>query len=334
MTDNGPDPLRDRDRWPCLRPCAPSGHRRVHDRAHRGTAPPASSVRSATRHTSTGCSPTSPRSTSRCMALRRLDQTTGATSPTDLRPIQHTNPKGTSHDHPRPSTRRRIARRSPPTAASAASAAPPHCSPPAPSATASSMFATSLADYTDPDATPAESVDFLVGHQGQLLAWYIGIFIVFGAALVPLGTRAAAATRRPRADPRQHRDGLRRDLGCAHVRDRHDLQHRDRSRRRPRRHRPRPSRHRLVHASTPSPTDSAAATNSSAASGSASSPSPASLTARLPRWLNVIGVVTAVAGLVTVVPDVRSRRDGLRPRLDRLVRRRRHRSAPHLEPRR
>ena len=48
------------------------------------------------------------------------------------------------------------------------------------------MFATSLADYTDPDATAAESVDFLVGHQGQLLAWYIGIFIVFGAALVPL----------------------------------------------------------------------------------------------------------------------------------------------------
>ena len=27
------------------------------------------------------------------------------------------------------------------------------------------------------------------------------------------------------------------------------------------------------------------------------------LTARLPRWLNVVGIVTAVAGLVTVVPD-------------------------------
>ena len=49
------------------------------------------------------------------------------------------------------------------------------------------LFATSLADYTDPDATPAESVDFLLDHQGTLLAWYIGIFIVFGAALVPLG---------------------------------------------------------------------------------------------------------------------------------------------------
>jgi hypothetical protein len=30
------------------------------------------------------------------------------------------------------------------------------------------MFATTLADYTDPDATPAESVDFLVDHQGSL----------------------------------------------------------------------------------------------------------------------------------------------------------------------
>ena len=27
------------------------------------------------------------------------------------------------------------------------------------------------------------------------------------------------------------------------------------------------------------------------------------LTARLPRWLNVVGVVTALAGLITVVPD-------------------------------
>lgn len=49
------------------------------------------------------------------------------------------------------------------------------------------LFATSLADYTDPDATPVESVDFLLDHQGTLLAWYIGIFIVFGAALVPFG---------------------------------------------------------------------------------------------------------------------------------------------------
>ena len=27
------------------------------------------------------------------------------------------------------------------------------------------------------------------------------------------------------------------------------------------------------------------------------------LTARLPRWLNVAGIITAVAGLATIVPD-------------------------------
>ena len=61
------------------------------------------------------------------------------------------------------------------------------------------MFATTFVDYTDPDATPAESVDFLIDHQGSLLAWYIGIFIVFGAALVPMGLalRARLASAAP-----------------------------------------------------------------------------------------------------------------------------------------
>ena len=48
------------------------------------------------------------------------------------------------------------------------------------------MFATGLSDYTTGDLSPAESVDFLVAHQGSLLVWYLGIFIVFGIALVPL----------------------------------------------------------------------------------------------------------------------------------------------------
>ncbi|MCB0969854.1 MAG: hypothetical protein KDB37_23675, partial [Ilumatobacter sp.] len=46
------------------------------------------------------------------------------------------------------------------------------------------MFATGLSDYTTGDLSPAESVDFLVAHQGSLLVWYLGIFIVFGIALV------------------------------------------------------------------------------------------------------------------------------------------------------
>jgi hypothetical protein len=48
------------------------------------------------------------------------------------------------------------------------------------------MFATFLSDYTADDATPASSVAFLVEHQWSLHLWYIVILIVFGVALVPL----------------------------------------------------------------------------------------------------------------------------------------------------
>ncbi|MEZ5244124.1 MAG: DUF4386 family protein [Acidimicrobiales bacterium] len=48
------------------------------------------------------------------------------------------------------------------------------------------LFVTSLSDYTEDDATPAESVEFLVGHQSTLFAWYLVIFLVFGAAIIPL----------------------------------------------------------------------------------------------------------------------------------------------------
>ncbi len=48
------------------------------------------------------------------------------------------------------------------------------------------LFVSSLSDYTDPDATPAESVDFLVGHQTTLFVWHLVIFLVFGVAIIPL----------------------------------------------------------------------------------------------------------------------------------------------------
>lgn len=48
------------------------------------------------------------------------------------------------------------------------------------------LFVTSLSDYVDGDATLGESVDFLVGHQGTLFAWYLVIFLVFGVAIIPL----------------------------------------------------------------------------------------------------------------------------------------------------
>jgi len=48
------------------------------------------------------------------------------------------------------------------------------------------LYATSLSDYTDGDPTPAESVEFLVGHQSTLFVWYLVIFLVFGIAVIPL----------------------------------------------------------------------------------------------------------------------------------------------------
>lgn len=48
------------------------------------------------------------------------------------------------------------------------------------------MFATLLGDYTAPDTTPAASVAFVVDHQGVLFVWYLVTLVVFGIALVPL----------------------------------------------------------------------------------------------------------------------------------------------------
>lgn len=47
------------------------------------------------------------------------------------------------------------------------------------------MFVTLLSDYTTGDPTPAESVAFLVDHQPGLYIWNVIIFIVFGLFLVP-----------------------------------------------------------------------------------------------------------------------------------------------------
>jgi hypothetical protein len=48
------------------------------------------------------------------------------------------------------------------------------------------MSVTVLSDYTLGDATPGESVAFLVDNEVALYIWNLIIFIVFGIALVPL----------------------------------------------------------------------------------------------------------------------------------------------------
>jgi hypothetical protein len=47
------------------------------------------------------------------------------------------------------------------------------------------LFVSVLSDYTTGDPTPAESVAFLVEHQGTLYLWNTVILIVFGIVLVP-----------------------------------------------------------------------------------------------------------------------------------------------------
>ncbi len=164
------------------------------------------------------------------------------------------------------------------------------------------MFATTFADYTDPDATPAESVDFLVGHQGALLAWYIGIFIVFGAALVPLGLalRQRFADRTPTLANAgmvfagiwaalMFATGMISNIGIEAVAD---LAETD------------PDRAVTVWSTIDTVTNGLGGGNELVGGIWIALVSIAGIiTARLPRWLNWVGIVTAVAGLITVVPD-------------------------------
>ena len=48
------------------------------------------------------------------------------------------------------------------------------------------LFVTSLSDYTDGDPTPGEAAEFVTAHQTTLFAWYLVIFLVFGVAIIPL----------------------------------------------------------------------------------------------------------------------------------------------------
>ncbi len=163
------------------------------------------------------------------------------------------------------------------------------------------LFATSLADYTDPDATPADSVDFLVDHQGQLLAWYIGIFIVFGAALVPmaLALRQRFVERAPILANTaavfaaiwaglMYATGMISNIGIEAVADLADSD---------------PDRAVSVWAAIDAVTNGLGGGNELVGAIWIGLVSIAGLTtALLPRWLNVVGLITAAAGLVTVVP--------------------------------
>lgn len=163
------------------------------------------------------------------------------------------------------------------------------------------LFVTSLSDYID--ATAAESVEFLVSHQSTLFAWYLVIFLVFGVAIIPL---ARALHRRLADVSPQLADlgavfayiwaglmfatGMISNVGITAVAD---LDETD------------PEAAEALWSSIDTVTDGLGGGNelvggmwillvSLAAWGSG----------RLPTGLNVLGIVSAAAGLITLVPGL------------------------------
>lgn len=165
------------------------------------------------------------------------------------------------------------------------------------------LFVTSLSDYTEGDATAAESVDFLVSHQTTLFAWYFVIFLVFGVAIIPL----ARSLRERLVDVSPEladigavfayiwaglmfATGMTSNIGIAAVADLNETD---------------PAAAEALWSSISTVTDGLGGGNelvggmwillvSLAAWG----------TKRLPKGLNVLGIISASAGLITLIPGL------------------------------
>lgn len=165
------------------------------------------------------------------------------------------------------------------------------------------LFVTTLSDYTEGDPTPGESVEFLVGHQTTLFAWYLVIFLVFGVAIIPLARtlRERLADVSPQlADVGavfayiwaglMFATGMIHNIGITAVADMDETD---------------PAAAQALWSSIDTVTEGLGGGNelvgglwilvvSLAAWG----------TGRLPTGLNVLGLVSAVAGLITLVPGL------------------------------
>lgn len=165
------------------------------------------------------------------------------------------------------------------------------------------LFVTSLSDYTDSDATPAESVEFLIGHQTTLFVWYLVIFLVFGVAIIPLAR--ALHGRLADVSPQladigavfayiwaglMFATGMISNIGIAAVADLDETS---------------PTAAENLWSAIDTVTDGLGGGNelvggmwillvSLAAWG----------TGRLPTGLNILGIVSALAGLVTLIPGL------------------------------
>jgi hypothetical protein len=165
------------------------------------------------------------------------------------------------------------------------------------------LFVTSLSDYNEGDATAAESVDFLVSHQTTLFSWHLVIYLVSGIAIIPL----ARSLRERLVDVNpQLADigavfayiwaglvfaaGMVANVGIAAVADLHETD---------------PAAAEALWSSVITIEDGLGGGNelvgamwillvSQAAWGSG----------RLPTGLNVLGIISAVSGLITLVPGL------------------------------
>ncbi|MGH1505968.1 MAG: DUF4386 family protein [Acidimicrobiales bacterium] len=165
------------------------------------------------------------------------------------------------------------------------------------------LMVTSLSDYATGDLTNAESVAFMLDHQGTFYLWYLIIFLVFGVAIMPLARslhRRLVDIRPELADlgavfayiwaGLMFATGMTSNIGMAAIAD---LDETD------------PGAAEALYSSWATVTDGLGGGNelvggmwillvSLAAWG----------TGRLPTGLNVLGIVSAVTGLITLVPGL------------------------------
>lgn len=164
------------------------------------------------------------------------------------------------------------------------------------------LYATTLTDYTD-DIVATDAVDFVTSHQTTLFAWYAAIFLVFGIALVPL-VRALRERLRDGepglADTSaifgviwiglMFATGMISNIGIAAVVDAADVG---------------PAHAASVWASIDAVTNGLGGGNELVGGLWVLLVSIAALrSGALPRALNVLGIVSAAAGLVTVIPGL------------------------------
>lgn len=165
------------------------------------------------------------------------------------------------------------------------------------------LFATTLSDLTSGDPTPAESVAFQGEHETTLFVWYLVIFLVFGAAIIPLA-RALHDRLRP-ASPLladigavfayiwaglMFATGMISNIGITAVSDLADTN---------------PAQAEAVWSSIDAVTNGLGGGNELVGGMWVLLVSLAAwATNALPKSLNALGIISAASGLITVIPGL------------------------------